>query len=225
MLKKSLMLFLGLFLLASIQVHAATINGGSLLTQSYANQLENWLGGSLNSYGFKILFDSSATSYSAAAFHSAANGKGATITVIKDTNGNIFGGYNSNSWSSVAGYHTNPGGFIFNLTNNFKQGLSSDTNRSRYGTYDNANNGPTFGGGHDIYVAAALGVNSYVYRYSYGNSAINILGNNTTMSYYKLSELEVYTIGQPSSPVPIPSALYLLAPGLLGLIGFKRKYL
>jgi hypothetical protein len=27
------------------------------------------------------------------------------------------------------------------------------------------------------------------------------------------------------TPVPLPSALYLLTPGLLGLIGFKRKYL
>jgi len=30
---------------------------------------------------------------------------------------------------------------------------------------------------------------------------------------------------QAGTPVPLPSALYLLAPGLLGLIGLKRKYL
>ncbi|MCX5805532.1 MAG: hypothetical protein NT010_05610 [Proteobacteria bacterium] len=28
-----------------------------------------------------------------------------------------------------------------------------------------------------------------------------------------------------ATPVPLPSALYLLAPGLLGLVGLKRKYL
>jgi hypothetical protein len=39
-------------------------------------------------------------------------------------------------------------------------------------------------------------------------------------NFLQLAEVQVY-----GSSVPIPSALFLLAPGLLGLAGLKRKYL
>jgi hypothetical protein len=39
------------------------------------------------------------------------------------------------------------------------------------------------------------------------------------------STFDNVAISVPAAPVPIPSAFYLFAPGLLGLIGFKRKYL
>ena len=51
--------------------------------------------------------------------HTACDGKGATITIVRSTNGYIFGGYNPVSWSSPDSFtsETAPGAFLFSLTN------------------------------------------------------------------------------------------------------------
>ena len=51
---------------------------------------------------FKLLFRSSRDGASAAAFHGRCDAKGPTLTLIKDTADNVFGGYTSLQWSSPA---------------------------------------------------------------------------------------------------------------------------
>ncbi|KAF2072647.1 hypothetical protein CYY_006049 [Polysphondylium violaceum] len=50
--------------------------------------------------GFELLYQASDNEFSASSFHSACDGKGATITLIETTLGCVFGGYNSQSWNS-----------------------------------------------------------------------------------------------------------------------------
>ena len=51
---------------------------------------------------FKLLFRSSRDGASAAAFHSRCDAQGPTLTLIKDMDGNVFGGYTAVHWSSPA---------------------------------------------------------------------------------------------------------------------------
>ena len=66
-------------------------------------------------------------------------------------------------------------------------------NGYQYATYSNYGYGPTFGGGHDIYIADNAGYNynsyfhCYSYRYPYCNNAIW-----TGSSSFCPDELEVY---------------------------------
>ncbi|KAF2068686.1 hypothetical protein CYY_009993 [Polysphondylium violaceum] len=103
---------------------------------SFRNNVISGLSSILNPFTFEIINDWLDTAkltfqllyrasenfpFSGPAFHSACDGKGATITVIKTSDGCIFGGYNSQSWNSPP-MHSNtlPGDnkcFIFTLVN------------------------------------------------------------------------------------------------------------
>jgi len=89
---------------------------------------------------------SDASDSSAEEFHKACDGKGATITVIRSTNGYILGGYNPVSWSSVRGVVEAPGAFIFTVKN------PAGTEPIKYRVNDAAHavlncHGPCFGAG------------------------------------------------------------------------------
>jgi hypothetical protein len=95
-------------------------------------------------------------------FHKLCDGKGKSIVLChtKDT-GYIFGGYNSQPWSSEGGWKTASDCWLFSLVNPFKDGARKlkVKNPSR-AVYNHPQFGPTFGGGgglsyfdpYDIYI-------------------------------------------------------------------------
>ena len=161
---------------------AALIIGGSdLLSSTYANQLETWLGE--GPIALTNIFDK-ALGDDASDFHSAADGKGRTVVVMEAAESfgtglsAIIGGYDPQSWSSLGIYNETPSdtdrtGFLFNLssTSLFRQRLTTDLiNNANAGIYQTGNAvglGPTFGLGHDIHVDDNL-TTGYSYMYSYG---------------------------------------------------------
>lgn len=198
--------------------NAQIIGGSSIIGNAELNTLSGWLGeGPLQ---ITNIFDHTAfdgkDSY---AFHAAADAQGRTFVIIKDVNGNVFGGYNPQSWNSFQDYNYSPDpndrkAFLFNLTNNIKidQRTSSE---GYYQTYNANYYGPTFGGGHDLYTDTALGDygSGYSYGYSYGNINDGQQYNYTT---FQTAEMEVFTIA-----VPAPGAGALL--GIGGLIAARRR--
>ncbi len=188
----------------------AQIYGGSnLINNSDLNTLAGWLGeGPLQ---IQNIFDhTDGDGQDASAFHAAADGKGRTFTVVRDyATGNIYGGYNPQSWNSYEGYHYASDGWLFNLTQGVQQ-----TQQYVYQTYNASNYGPTFGGGHDIYIDNNLSY-SYANAHTYGNGSTNILGQ-PGFTQVNLSDIEVFTIG-----VPAPGAGALL--GIGGLIAARRR--
>lgn len=187
--------------------HAANIVGGSaLLSGGDASQLETWLGkGTLTMT--KIFDRTPGDGKPATDFHTAADERGQTITVMElpPQNGfpaKVIGGYNPQSWNSSGTTNftdedAQRTAFLFNLTTGTlqRQKLNPE-DVGKYQTYNDNNYGPTFGGGHDLHVDFNLQT-GYTNPYSY--NAILSGGQGADLTY---GTMEVFTLAfiAPSAP-------------------------
>ena len=208
--------------------------GPSLLTSSNQALLQTWLGEgpfALANIYTKAKGDTSLD------FHKASDGKGRTFSIMEATNSSgqtwLVGGYNPQSWSSTDGMHITMDdnqrtAFLFNLTSGFmlpqlKQYFNGD-GIGKDQTYNQADYGPTFGYGHDLYVPQDLtnGGSSFLYTYNYlgqPSTGVSLLdgsiwqGNNVTFG-----AIQVFTI----SAVPEPATYGLLLAGMGVLLAVRR---
>ncbi len=67
-----------------------------LVNQQYDTILREWLG---NDYKWKLIYRSSEHGYTGKSFHECCDDKGTTLVIIKSSEGWIFGGYTTQSWS------------------------------------------------------------------------------------------------------------------------------
>ncbi|XP_068705736.1 uncharacterized protein [Montipora foliosa] len=136
---------------------------------TYLVQLRKWLKPVSQGNSFwKLCWCASRDGWASSTFHILCDGKGATVTIIK-VNQYIFGGYASISWGSSCSYRYDATAFLFSLRN--KPGWAPTklpqtglySSRRTYSIYDCNGHGPTFGGGHDIYISnlASSGTSSY----------------------------------------------------------------
>jgi len=112
---------------------------------------------SKSSLDWKICYKATKDGFATTQFHSCVNTKGEHFVVIESTNGNIFGGYVPKSLTSFGSYVYDPTTFLFSLKGN--NGSIKITNdgpsvSNAYSFYDNSAYGPTFGGGHDLYICS-----------------------------------------------------------------------
>ncbi len=66
-----------------------------IVNQQYDDKLREWIG----DYKWKLLYRASEHGYSGESFHKYCDDKGPTLVVIKSSEGWIFGGYTTQSWS------------------------------------------------------------------------------------------------------------------------------
>jgi len=99
------------------------------------------------------MFDSSRDGNTADAFHSRCDGQGATLTVIKNNSGRVFGGFTSQSWSSVSGYSACECVWLFTQDSkgSFKR-INIKSEKKDNGIKSHKDYGPIFGSGHDILI-------------------------------------------------------------------------
>ena len=79
-------------------------------------------------------------------FHSNCDGISKTLTLIKTSNGNIFGGYTAQAWSSNDENVADPNAFIFSLVNKDKRPFKAmclNGGKNAIGCYEDC--GPIFG--------------------------------------------------------------------------------
>jgi len=114
-------------------LNSTTFINSTILTQELGVSLMNLIGVPLNSQATKI-YQASLHGFAAAQFHSKVDGKLGTLSIIKSTNGNIFGGFTKLSWglSQDGVFYNDPSSFIFSLTNqkNFPCKLNTETPES-----------------------------------------------------------------------------------------------
>ncbi len=196
---------LALMLIQTLYVDAA-VAPGSVLTDGTDNTfLSNAIG---NNPGGVLLYKRSRDGGSSNTFHNLCDNQGPTLIICRTAYGTTFGAFASESWNGSYYYSQANGSFLFNLTNDAisaKGGLSGAN--GPYGMYHNYSYGPTFGGGHDLYINSTMdgGYVSSGYSYntidgsSYGSysAAAALVGpglNYNNMYNGFITEIEVYKI-------------------------------
>ena len=150
----------------------------------------------------QLLFRASRDGYTAAAFHTACDGFYPIFIVIKANTGYIATAYTSVPFCQKANYTRAPVGT--NWLNNLWNGSSTSTSKYYNSSYDSSiyNNyvyGPTFGGGHDLYIPnnfnSTTGYTNTPYNYNVPNNA-TLFGN---YSSWTVTDMEVYYDSTPFS--------------------------
>ena len=119
----------------------------------------------------RLLFRSSRDGTTAAAFHRHCDRKGPTLTLIKDTDGNVFGGYAGVEWGGGANWTclNDPAAFLFTVVNpHADQPALFPSKANGRSIRCDSSAGPDFG--NDMYVTGAFdgGCYSHIGR-SYHN--------------------------------------------------------
>jgi hypothetical protein len=149
---------------------------------------------------WKVLYRGSVDGFGAADFHRKCDGHTDTLTIVKSTNGYVFGGYTKSVWDKSDNYKTEPGAFLFSLINSQKVPYRFNCIQNDYNIRCNPNYGPTFGYGFDLYIAtdANSNTNSYAklgtsYQLPAGydlSSASSFLAGS---KQFQINEIEVFT--------------------------------
>ena len=138
--------------------------------------------------GFKLLYRASENNFSAGRFRQLCDGKKNTIVIAHTEFDRIIGGFTPLEWNSygtayVQDYERK--NFLFSLSLKEKYPIVS----TQHGIYNNPNYGPTFGGGHDFYIADNAHVTDNTSYCKIGHS-YNLNGkfrNNQVTSYTEFS--------------------------------------
>jgi len=110
-----------------------------------------------------VLYIASKDGDASTKFHSACDNQGPTVVIVKTTAGAVFGGYTDKSWSGAGSWVSSTTSFIFRI-HPVKTHHIIKQSEVKHAIYRNPNYGPTFGAGHDIYIAsgALSNTNSWV---------------------------------------------------------------
>lgn len=109
-----------------------------------------------------VLYIASRDGDATAKFHSACDNQGPTVVIVETTTGAVFGGYTGLDWSSVGSYGSSGTSFLFRMR---PAKAHYVIKKSKVGNaiYRHSSYGPTFGGGHDMYIASGALSNSKSY--------------------------------------------------------------
>ena len=143
--------------------------------------------------------------FGAADFHRECDGVAKTVTIVKSTNGNIFGGYTDKLWLASPYAKQIPGdnSFIFSLVNEQNKPFIATAKKYVDAIWSNCDCGPCFGFiGTDIKIASDSNINTassstfgcsyehqdYIYK-TYEAKTI-LAGSNK----FQTTEIEVFLI-------------------------------
>ena len=118
----------------------------------------------LNGLSWSLLYQGSRDGFGASDFHSHCDTKPNTLTIVKSTSGNIFGGFSSVQWNPNNLWQDDKIAFIFSLVNKENRPLLFEHSSSRtfsIGTISYF--GPVFGYGYDISISDSSNTNSSSY--------------------------------------------------------------
>ena len=167
---------------------------GIIKKEKDKNLIFSWINPNIEKVSAKLIYSAQNDGDDSSIFHKLCDNINLpTLVIVESTDGNIFGGYTRQSWDGNCIYKIDPDSFIFSLDKKQKAELT----QKYYSIYCNPKYGPTFGGGHDIFICSGcLEVkSSYTHSYSYKfkNNELNIFQLDTN-SYFLCKDVEVYAI-------------------------------
>lgn len=176
----------------------------TLLKPKEQKEIIKWIGGKQGKW--KLLYRGTKDGFSASTFRNLCSNKGPTVTIVKSSNGYIFGGYANVAWSSSGSYQFDNKCFLFSAKNaNGSKMIKLDNNgphhSNQYSVYNGGNYGPTFGGGHDLYICDNCASTTSSYSnlgHSYASPSGLSYGTTQVQSFlagsysFQVSEIEVY---------------------------------
>jgi hypothetical protein len=198
-----------------------TMNYSFILTSTEMQKIYA-LGGFSSGQEFNLLYRATRDGFSAADFHSKCDGYLNTLTIVKSSNGYVFGGFTTRSWiiinCSSGCFSSDSSAFILSLRRNVT-GFNAATHARRFNvtqtsyaidSYDLY--GPTFGGSSDFHVADMSNMNnnsyskfgdSYQYPSEFTAQSFNasnyltgctIFDDNNKQCHFSTVEVEVYKL-------------------------------
>jgi hypothetical protein len=160
--KKIILAIIAICFLQAFSVSGQVTPGSLIASASQDAQLNTWLGGKSGT----LLYRRSRDGANAYTFHNLSDNQGPTVVLFKTAYGTVFGGYNGISWNgNLYNYAGSDGNFLFNLTTGNK--ANSGSYDPGEATYNAPYYGPTFGGGHDIYMSDDMSYGYIAFGYSY----------------------------------------------------------
>ena len=142
---------------------------------------------------FRLLYRGSRDGFSAYDFHANCDGIKNTLTIIKTTEGYIFGGYTGAAWSCSDSYIKDTSTFIFSLKNYKDTPFRAMCVHNEYSIYGSAYYGPVFGA-YDLIVNSFSNVGKV--SSSYLSSIYNFPSSQKYMltgsEMFQIEEIEVY---------------------------------
>eukprot|EP01080_Neovahlkampfia_damariscottae_P005516 gene5516-9333_t len=171
--------------------------GSTILNAKHGAMLLKLLGGKKK---YTLLYQGSKHGFAASNFHQKCDGKGATVTVVQSTSGQIFGGYNPVPWNSNGGYSNDSKTYLYTLVNTTKVPPSKfPIMAGKNGAYSNSGYGPTFGGGHDLYICSnCTSANSNYTNFGYSFTSPPGLNSTQKQAFlaggynFTVKDIEVY---------------------------------
>ena len=154
---------------------------------------------------FKLLYRGSRDGMTAATFHQLCDSKDDTVSVIEDTNGNVFGGFADKAWSTKSSRPRSQKSFLFSLKSSMGDGvvkfpvnLTNPNSLLHHSTYMCA-----FGNG-DLYIIpenseSAISIGTSYQNPSSAYSRQYCTGGHKTFTVH---EIEVYGVLKEGSKAP-----------------------
>jgi len=147
----------------------------------------------------ELLYRASDDGWESEDFHSRCDNKGPTVTVIKCTDGYIFGGFTSTAWASTDTYVACPDAFIFSLYRPGDVGpvkLAVNAEMAHCAMNDHSYSGPGFGI-EDIEVRHAQGRTEIIcFELPPGHAPVDQERFFTGAENYRAAEVEVFRVAQ-----------------------------
>jgi hypothetical protein len=183
---------------------ASLFIGGSLMSPDQGLYVDSFLTSGVKGKIWKLIYKASKDGFAVNDFHKCCDAKGGTVTVIKSTNGNIFGGYCPKPWDQSNNYAFDQSSFLFSLVNADKKKyqFKQITTNASYSIYGASSYGPTFGGGHDIYIVGGSNTTTGSYSnfgYNFDSTAVGGYGSTQAQAFlagsynFQTIDIEVYS--------------------------------
>jgi hypothetical protein len=118
-------------------------------------KIKEWLESVGKTEQLKLLYRASRDGWAAADIHRMFDGKGATITVVKSSDGSIFRGYTDVAWGMNSVYKPSSESFLYSLKDHAGIGpvkMPIKSYMTARAVSHNLRYGPSFGSGSDLFL-------------------------------------------------------------------------